>query len=83
MRRPSVQTPATCENIGPEISAAAIIVKQKVDPAPGSDSSQIVPPQSFNDLLTDRQTEAGAGDIPLCQAKERHEYTSLVLRRDA
>ena len=40
-------------------------------------------PQPFNDLLADRQTETATVDIPICKAYERHEYTSLVLLRNA
>src|SRR5665213_3368918 len=39
-------------------------------------------PLVFNDLPADCQTEAGAGNIPICQALERHEHAGMVLRRD-
>jgi hypothetical protein len=37
--------------MGTEIPSAATIVKQKVDPAPSSDSTQIVPPSPSTILL--------------------------------
>ena len=50
--------------------------------SPISDSTQIVP-HPVNDLPADRQTETAAVDIAICQTWERHEYTRLVLLRDA